>query len=75
MRSGRRVAVVMPARNEEQLIEAAIYSVPKWVDLLVVIDDGSRDNTYSLAKSALTENGLIVRTQGLGVGGAIARGY
>jgi len=75
MRAGRRVAVVMPARNEEGQIEEAIYSVPNWVDLLIVIDDGSQDSTYSLANSALPKNGIIIRTKGIGVGGAIARGY
>ncbi len=45
MRGDWRVAVVMPAYNEEEQIEATICSVPKWVDLLVVIDDGSQDNT------------------------------
>tara|TARA_B100001750_G_C15512918_1_gene604910 strand:- start:53 stop:985 length:933 start_codon:yes stop_codon:yes gene_type:complete len=75
MRGGWRVAVVMPARNEEGQIEAAICSVPEWVDLLVVIDDCSDDNTAQLANSVLPRNGVIVTTEGLGVGGAIARGY
>ena len=75
MRNGWRVAVVMPAFNEEAQIESAIQSVPSWVDSLVVVDDGSTDMTYQQAKSVLPEFGKIVRTTGLGVGGAISRGY
>ncbi|HHZ74344.1 MAG TPA: glycosyltransferase, partial [Candidatus Poseidoniales archaeon] len=70
MRNGWRVAVVMPAFNEEAQIESAIQSVPSWVDSLVVVDDGSTDMTYQQAKSVLPEFGKIVRTTGLGVGGA-----
>ena len=75
MRNGWRVAVVMPAFNEEAQIESAINSIPSWIDLLVVIDDGSIDLTFQKATSVLPEFGKIVRTTGLGVGGAIARGY
>ena len=75
MRNGWRVAVVMPAFNEQLQIESAIKSVPPWIDSLVVVDDGSTDLTHQKAISVLPEFGKIVRTNGLGVGGAIATGY
>ncbi len=75
MRNGWRLAVVMPAFNEEAQIESAIQSIPSWVDSLVVVDDGSTDLTYQQAKAVLPKSGKIVTTTGLGVGGAIARGY
>ncbi len=69
------MAVVMPAFNEERQIETAIKSVPTWIDLLIVVDDGSTDLTHQNAMSALPVFGKIIRTKGLGVGGAIATGY
>jgi len=65
----------MPAHNEEGHIEGAITSIPKWVDLIVVIDDGSKDNTADIANSVLPKQGILVSTERTGVGGAIARGY
>ncbi|MEC8927275.1 MAG: glycosyltransferase family 2 protein [Candidatus Thermoplasmatota archaeon] len=69
-----RVVVVMPARNEEELISQSIGSIPKNVDWIVVVDDGSTDNTRELSQDALGERGEVVSTKGLGVGGAIEVG-
>ena len=69
-----RVVVVMPARNESKLITKSIESIPKSVDWIIVIDDGSTDHTASLAKDALADRGEVVSTTGLGVGGAIKTG-
>ena len=62
MRNEWRVAVVMPAFNEQLQIESAIKSVPSWVDSLIVVDDGSTDLTYQKAISVLPEFGEIVKT-------------
>ena len=75
MRSGWRLAVVMPAYNEEANIEQAIGSVPEYTDLLVVVDDGSTDATNGIANSAISARGLVIKTERIGVGGAIAKGY
>nr|AIF08139.1 glycosyl transferase [uncultured marine group II/III euryarchaeote KM3_27_D02] len=81
MRGGRHVAVVMPARDEEALIQQSIDSIPGWVDLIVVVDDGSIDATAELAKSQLKSSGrgekcgLVTNSGGIGVGGAISAGY
>ncbi|QOQ39783.1 glycosyltransferase family 2 protein [Trueperella pecoris] len=51
---GERVAVVIPAKDEAERIGATIRAaraIPK-VDLIVVVDDGSEDNTREVARSA-----------------------
>ena len=47
MHHGRLLGVVIPARNEEEHIEAVLSSLPEMVDLAVVVNDGSVDNTGS----------------------------
>jgi glycosyltransferase involved in cell wall biosynthesis len=75
------VAVVMPARNEEQLIRASIKSVPDSVECLIVVDDGSIDSTSSIANDSLEKwssgRSVIsecISTNGEGVGAAIMFG-
>lgn len=76
MYKGKRVAVVMPAHNEEKLIARAITSVPEFVDHIVVIDDASTDET---AKRAMATGDprvhLIEHEANTGVGGAIIDGH
>lgn len=55
-----RVAVVIPAKNEAERIEATIASARgiQGVDLVVVVDDGSSDATSAVAMGA---DALVVR--------------
>ena len=69
-----RVVVVMPARNEEVLISKSVESVPDFVDWIIVVDDGSNDNTKDISKKAVGGRGEVISTEGLGVGGAIQIG-
>jgi dolichol-phosphate mannosyltransferase len=69
-----RVVVVMPARNEVELISSSIASIPASVDWIFVVNDGSTDNTAEVAAATLGERGEVISTKGLGVGGAIAIG-
>ena len=52
MREGRRIAVVIPARDEERAIGRVLAEVPAWVDRIVVCDNGSRDRTAEVARAA-----------------------
>jgi glycosyltransferase involved in cell wall biosynthesis len=50
-RAGRRVAVVMPALNAAVTIAPMIEAIPaEWVDEVVVVDDGSTDDTVAVAR-------------------------
>ncbi|MEE2759699.1 MAG: glycosyltransferase family 2 protein, partial [Candidatus Thermoplasmatota archaeon] len=69
-----RVVVVIPARNEQELIASTITSIPSSVDWIVVVNDGSTDQTAEIARLAIGKRGEVVSTEGLGVGGAIQIG-
>lgn len=82
----RRVAVIIPAYQEERLLPMTLRGIPSWVDLIIVIDDASTDQTRDVAQAFAQEvnghrlsNGPQVRVLSLsanqGVGRAIAIGY
>ncbi len=72
---GRRVAVVMPARNEARQIARALRAVPTWVDAICVIDDGSADETGAIARTTTPAAIVLRHDHACGVGAAIAAGY
>lgn len=50
--SGKRVVVVTPAFNTAATLPKTLQSIPDgWVDEVVVVDDGSRDETAEVARS------------------------
>ena len=76
MHHGRLLGVVIPARNEEEHIEAVLSSLPEMVDLAVVVNDGSVDNTGALASHADAPCDVVVlEGDGDGVGASIDRGH
>jgi glycosyltransferase involved in cell wall biosynthesis len=72
-----RVAVVVPARNEERFVGRVIETLPSLVHEVVVVDDGSDDATSERARAARSHARVhVVRhSTPLGVGAAIVRGY
>jgi glycosyltransferase involved in cell wall biosynthesis len=73
---GRLVAVVIPACNEADKIEAAIRSAPGFVDHVIVVDDGSHDATAEIARACASARvEVIVHDHNRGVGAAITTGY
>ena len=76
MLDGQRVAVVVPAHDEEKLIAETIRSIPGFVDRVLVVDDASGDATVAAVRGLGDPRvELIVHERNLGVGAAIITGY
>src|SRR3989441_9710750 len=50
MINGKRIAVVMPAYNAEKTLEQTVRDMPEAVDIKILVDDSSSDQTVRLAK-------------------------
>ena len=48
---GKTIAVVVPAYNEGKLIGEVLRTMPAFVDLIIVVDDASTDQTLDVATS------------------------
>ena len=76
MLEGKRVAVVVPAYDEERLVAQTIHGIPGFVDRILVVDDASRDGTAAAAESIGDPRVAVLRHErNRGVGAAIATGY
>ena len=76
MLDGKRVAVVVPAYDEERLVGETLHGIPTFVDRVYVVDDGSRDGTVEQATAVGDPRVEIVRHESnQGVGAAILSGY
>ncbi len=53
-----KIYCIIPAYNEERTIGGVINGVKKYVNKAIVVDDGSRDRTYELAKA---QNATVLR--------------
>lgn len=72
----KRIAVVVPAFNEERLIARTVAGIPAYVDRVVVVDDASRDCTWDKVRAlGQARVALIRHLHNQGVGAAIATGY
>jgi len=78
MVNGKKIGVVIPAYNEEKQIGMVLDTMPDFVDVIIAVDDASRDRTYQIVESRGSRMGKIVllrHERNRGVGGAIATGY
>ena len=76
MLNGKRLAVVVPAHDEEALIGETLATIPEFVDRIYVVDDRSRDATAARARAAADPRiEVIVHEENRGVGAAIVTGY
>lgn len=74
MLNGKSVSVVIPALNEADKIGATISAINAegWADEIVVVDDGSRDNTRHVAANSGAV--VIALTKNKGKGNALNEG-
>ncbi|MBK8915373.1 MAG: TIGR04283 family arsenosugar biosynthesis glycosyltransferase [Phycisphaerales bacterium] len=49
MFADHRIAVIIPALNEEQSLPHLLAAIPDWVDDVIVVDNGSSDATAAVA--------------------------
>jgi glycosyltransferase involved in cell wall biosynthesis len=68
-----KIVAVIPAYNEERFIGSIVLKVRRYVDQVVVVDDGSHDATAELAAAA---GALVIQhTQNQGKGVALNTGF
>lgn len=79
MYRNQRIAVVVPAHNEETQIARVIETMPDFIDTIIIINDKSKDRTSEVVRAhpgfVSGKVHLIDHVVNQGVGGAIASGY
>jgi glycosyltransferase involved in cell wall biosynthesis len=66
MIDGKRIAVVMPAYNAEKTLEKTVRALPSIVDIKILVDDSSSDNTARLSKELGVQTFIHDRNYGYG---------
>jgi len=75
---GKRIAVVVPAYNEERLIGETLDGIPDYVARIYVVNDASTDRTQAIIDEYARHDPRIVpihHDRNGGVGAAIVSGY
>ncbi len=76
MLEGKRVAVVVPAHDEEELVGRTLMGIPGFVDRIYVVDDHSSDATAKRSREVGDPRVEVIgHDRNLGVGAAIVTGY
>ena len=71
MYAQKSVRVIIPALNEEESIGKVIADIPDFVDEVIVVDNGSDDDTISKAESA---GATVLSENEIGYGAACLKG-
>jgi glycosyltransferase involved in cell wall biosynthesis len=69
---GLSIAVIIPCLNEEQGIERVLLAMPKFVDEVIVVDNGSTDRTSDVATSM---GARVIREEVRGYGRSYKKGF
>ena len=78
MYKSNKIALVIPAYNEEKLIRPTLEHVPALIDKVYVVDDASTDNMAEVVRECMKSDGrveLIQHESNLGPGAGIITGY
>lgn len=67
------ITAIIPAYNEELSIGSVLISTSKYVDHIIVVDDGSTDNTVEIAEKIGAE--IIKHPRNMGKGAALKTGF
>jgi len=72
-----KVSVIIPVYNQQELIIKALDSIPERDDIeIIVIDDGSIDNTWKVLESKLRRNMILIKNnKNKGVAYTVNKGY
>ncbi len=71
MRKKSKVAVIIPALNEEMAIRGVVGAIPAWVDEVIVVDNGSTDATATMARE---QGARVIKEPQRGYGAACLAG-
>lgn len=74
----RSITAVIPAYNEEKLITKTVETLPDFVDKIVLINDGSSDDTLKIITDLAKKNKKLVivnNTINLGLGTSMVKGF
>lgn len=74
----KKIAIVIPAYNEEGFITKTLNSVPSYVDLIICVDDASKDNTFAEMKILSKKDKRIIILKNdvnKGVGYSVKKGF
>ncbi len=72
MYKGLHLTVIIPCLNEEQGIERVLGSMPSFVDEVIVVDNGSTDQTAAVARS---RGATVIHENVRGYGRSYRRGF
>jgi len=78
MYKGKKVAVVVPAYNEERFIAEVLTTIPPFIDKIYAVNDASVDRTLEITQSIAKQNSHIMvinREERGGVGAAVTTGH
>jgi glycosyltransferase involved in cell wall biosynthesis len=78
MYKNKRIALVVPAYNEQRLIKPTLENVPSLIDRVYAVEDGSTDKTFSVIQSIMKKDKRIMilkHKKNMGLGHAIITGY
>ena len=78
MYQDKRIALVIPAYNEERLIQPTLEHVPDLIDKIIVVDDASTDNMPAVVQECMASDPrieMIRHETNRGPGAGIITGY